>query len=219
MIHIPANITQLTYSDILCNKARSPFACKNRFCPFLLLDVVTDDQILSQRSHALLHVHFSPVHYSVSSHWSFPEPSYSLKRKSFLPCSPPLSSSTVAPSGIHPPISVELLPLSPACIKLFNSVCVPVNVPLCRYLGPVGDSVALGAGWRPIHQGMDKSSQWSGRPTGNPPCLPALNFSLLCPKHASLPFSSSSVHPEHPITCSGPPQSCLYPCLHPYSWL
>ena len=122
MIHIPANITQLTYSDILCNKARSPFACKNRFCPFLLLDVVTDDQILSQRSHALLHVHFSPVHYSVSSHWSFPEPSYSLKRKSFLPCSPPLSSSTVAPSGIHPPISVELLPLSPACIKLFNSV-------------------------------------------------------------------------------------------------
>ena len=51
------------------------------------------------------------------------------------------------------------------------------------------------------------------------PASPLCNFSLLCPKPASLPFSSSSVHPEHPVTCSGPPQSCLYPCLHPYSWL
>lgn len=31
MIHIPANIIQLTYLDILCNEAKSPFACKDRF--------------------------------------------------------------------------------------------------------------------------------------------------------------------------------------------
>ena len=145
MIHIPANITQLTYSDILCNKAKSPFACKNRLsisfagcgnrrsdsvskiprsssCPFLACPLLSIQSLILSRT------------------------SCSLKRKCFLPCSPPLSSSTVAPSGLHPPISVELLPLSPACIKVSNGVFVPVNVPLCRYLGPVGDSVALGAG-------------------------------------------------------------------------
>ena len=210
MIHVPANITQLTYSDILCIRAKSPFACKDRLCPFLLLDVVTDDQILSQRSHTL-YVHFSLLHYSVYSHWSFPELSCSLKPKPFLPCSPPLSSSTVVHSELHPPMSVELLSLSRACIKVSNGVCVPVNVPLCRDLGPGGGSVALGAGWRRIHQGMDKSSQWSECPTASLLC----NFSFLCSKHASSPFSSFSVHPGHPITSSGLPQSCLYPCLHP----
>ena len=46
-----------------------------------------------------------------------------------------------------PPSHLSRTPvLSPACIKVSNGVRVLVNVPLFRYLGLVGDSVALGAG-------------------------------------------------------------------------
>lgn len=90
MINTVANITWLIHTIMaLCNDTKSPFAYKDKISPFLLLDMANgENQIVLLRSHALLHVNFTPLSYSGNLHWPFPALSCSRKLEPFPPCSP-----------------------------------------------------------------------------------------------------------------------------------
>lgn len=67
-----ANITQLIHASMaFCNNTKSQLMCKDRMSPLPSLDVATGDQIVLPRPHALLHVNFTPLHYSGNIHWPF----------------------------------------------------------------------------------------------------------------------------------------------------